>query len=499
LIAAGGGGGSGDLVCPDAGGGGNPFGGSGSPGGGCVGGGAGANGDGTTGSGQLGQGSAGGDPVFLAGPGGGGGGGYYGGGGGAAGLAGGGGSSFGPPDTVYYGADHGGDGVAIVTFGGSVPTVVGLKPNAGAVGDTISVVGTNLSVAGGTTTVTFGGGAAVPATCGAPPATSCSVTVPQGSGTLKAHVNVGGQQSLDTDAAAFTYVGPAAITAITPAAGPSGTAVTVAGSGLVPGSVAFRFGAQVATIKSCTAYDSCIVEVPAGLDAGPLEVFARSAGAPGDTNSVPFTVLPGITTIAPSRGPAAGKTVVTITGSGFSATAGAVGVTFGGVPATAIGCANATTCTAVSPAGSGKVPVRVTLQGLESPDGADDDFTYLTGEEQPAPAPALMVPFGMGGDDIGPAAEAPLQAALAAIQGAPPESPVLVEGHADSAGDDAYNDALSLRRAQAVAAWLGQAGVDVARMAIVARGESAPLAPEDTPDGRAHHRSVVIMVEPAPA
>ena len=56
-----------------------------------------------------------------------------------------------------------------------------------------------------------------------------------------------------------------------------------------------------------------------------------------------------------------------------------------------------------------------------------------------------------------------------------------VIGHTDRSGSDAYNDALALRRAGAVAAALGSAGVSPGTMATSGKGESEPRVP--TPDG----------------
>jgi outer membrane protein OmpA-like peptidoglycan-associated protein len=56
-----------------------------------------------------------------------------------------------------------------------------------------------------------------------------------------------------------------------------------------------------------------------------------------------------------------------------------------------------------------------------------------------------------------------------------------VSGHADRSGSDAYNQALSMRRAEAVAAELNHRGVPRAEMVIQAFGESRPLVP--TADG----------------
>ena len=96
-----------------------------------------------------------------------------------------------------------------------------------------------------------------------------------------------------------------------------------------------------------------------------------------------FTLVPGVTSIAPSSGPTAGGTTVTIGGTNL-ATLDATGavtalptVTFGANAATGVACTSATSCTAVSPVGTGTVDVRVTLGGGTSAAVAGDQFTYV--------------------------------------------------------------------------------------------------------------------------
>jgi outer membrane protein OmpA-like peptidoglycan-associated protein len=103
--------------------------------------------------------------------------------------------------------------------------------------------------------------------------------------------------------------------------------------------------------------------------------------------------------------------------------------------------------------------------------------------------------FDIESAELRPEAEAALAGIAAAIEDAGGAAPILVEGHTDDQGDDAYNLDLSERRAGAVAAWLvTNAGVDPARIATVGRGETVPVAPNDTAEGRAANRRVVISV-----
>ncbi|MBF0665575.1 MAG: OmpA family protein [Brevundimonas sp.] len=69
-----------------------------------------------------------------------------------------------------------------------------------------------------------------------------------------------------------------------------------------------------------------------------------------------------------------------------------------------------------------------------------------------------------------------------------------IQGHTDATGDEAYNEALGEARAEAVRRYLSRGGVALNRMATISYGETAPVAPNDTPEGRAQNRRVAIVV-----
>jgi outer membrane protein OmpA-like peptidoglycan-associated protein len=74
-----------------------------------------------------------------------------------------------------------------------------------------------------------------------------------------------------------------------------------------------------------------------------------------------------------------------------------------------------------------------------------------------------------------------------------------VAGHTDDTGADAYNQALSERRAGAVAQYLGQRGVNSQRIMTVGAGESRPIASNGTPEGRQQNRRVELTLAPLTA
>lgn len=68
---------------------------------------------------------------------------------------------------------------------------------------------------------------------------------------------------------------------------------------------------------------------------------------------------------------------------------------------------------------------------------------------------------------------------------------VSIIGHTDSKGSDAYNMALGMRRAVAVRDKLLEFGLDPARiLGVESRGESEPIAPNDTDQGRFENRRI---------
>jgi hypothetical protein len=93
-----------------------------------------------------------------------------------------------------------------------------------------------------------------------------------------------------------------------------------------------------------------------------------------------FSYEPAVTKVEPNRGPQAGGTLVTITGSGFT---GATEVKFGLTKASSFTVNSPTSITAVTPAGTGAVDVTVTTLGGTSAIGMADEFGYESTDQFP--------------------------------------------------------------------------------------------------------------------
>ena len=90
-----------------------------------------------------------------------------------------------------------------------------------------------------------------------------------------------------------------------------------------------------------------------------------------------------------------------------------------------------------------------------------------------------------------PAAQASLDSLAGKVKSLTLEVIVAV-GHTDSIGTDAYNQKLSIRRAEAVKKYLVSQGIEAKRIYVEGKGESQPVADNKTAEGRAKNRRVQI-------
>jgi IPT/TIG domain-containing protein/List-Bact-rpt repeat protein len=172
------------------------------------------------------------------------------------------------------------------------------------------------------------------------------------------------------------------VTGISPTHGPAagGTVVTITGTNLT-GATAVKFGTVAGTGLTQVSATEVKAASPACTAGEVVDVTVTTPDGTSPTGAADkFTCdtpagTPTVTGISPTHGPAAGGTVVTITGTNL---AGATEIKFGTVAGTGLTQVSATEVKATSPAGTAGdiVHVVVTTGGGTSVTGAADEFTY---------------------------------------------------------------------------------------------------------------------------
>jgi len=100
--------------------------------------------------------------------------------------------------------------------------------------------------------------------------------------------------------------------------------------------------------------------------------------------------------------------------------------------------------------------------------------------------------FDTGKATLKPGAYATIDRLASALKQVPTRT-VTIEGHTDSVGSDEYNQQLSEQRAMAVQSALMQRGVGGSQIRAEGKGESFPVASNDTPSGRQQNRRVELI------
>jgi outer membrane protein OmpA-like peptidoglycan-associated protein len=113
-----------------------------------------------------------------------------------------------------------------------------------------------------------------------------------------------------------------------------------------------------------------------------------------------------------------------------------------------------------------------------------------TRPRRPGPLPD-RVHFALDRDELSAASQVVLAAIADSLRDAGPIT-IELEGHTDVRATDAYNNALSARRADAVRRWLVQRGVDATRVTTRALGRAQPLAQGNDVQAHARNRRVLM-------
>jgi len=121
----------------------------------------------------------------------------------------------------------------------------------------------------------------------------------------------------------------------------------------------------------------------------------------------------------------------------------------------------------------------------------------MVSETDPTPRVNLTIEFDRDSCAIRPVSFSLLDALGQALgDAALADKPVMIVGHADADGPDAYNLALSMNRALAVKYYLqGRYGVPESRVRAVGFGEAVPIAPNTTPENKQKNRRVEVRLD----
>ena len=103
--------------------------------------------------------------------------------------------------------------------------------------------------------------------------------------------------------------------------------------------------------------------------------------------------------------------------------------------------------------------------------------------------------FDSGSATLQPGAQAKLRE-VAGILARYPRTVIDIVGHTDSRGAEEMNYELSLRRSRAVADQLIAEGVSSARISATGKGETTPMANNETVEGRQLNRRVELVIRP---
>lgn len=76
-----------------------------------------------------------------------------------------------------------------------------------------------------------------------------------------------------------------------------------------------------------------------------------------------------------------------------------------------------------------------------------------------------------------------------------PDAVIIIEGHCDNRGTEAYNLALGERRAESAKAFLSDLGINVTKIMTISYGEERPLDPNDTEDAWAKNRRTSFVIQ----
>jgi peptidoglycan-associated lipoprotein len=104
------------------------------------------------------------------------------------------------------------------------------------------------------------------------------------------------------------------------------------------------------------------------------------------------------------------------------------------------------------------------------------------------------VKFGFNKNELSPEAQAALAEFANELKAANKNVYIEIQGHTDGTGADKYNEELGQERADAARYFLSKQGIALHRMNSISYGETEPVADNQSREGRAQNRRVVLVV-----
>ena len=130
------------------------------------------------------------------------------------------------------------------------------------------------------------------------------------------------------------------------------------------------------------------------------------------------------------------------------------------------------------------------------PDNVVDNYVIDPSAEVPTDGRVVVddpVLFDTGSTEVSPEFYGLLDLGVA-VMSLNPQVVMIVEGHTDEVGSTEANQRLSEERARSVVAYITDKGIDPSKFEVVGKGETDPVAPNDTPEGRQQNRRIEVQL-----
>jgi OOP family OmpA-OmpF porin len=130
------------------------------------------------------------------------------------------------------------------------------------------------------------------------------------------------------------------------------------------------------------------------------------------------------------------------------------------------------------------------------PDNVVDNYVVDPGAEIPTDGRVVVddpVLFATGSTEVSPDFYGLLDLGVA-VMSLNPQVVMIVEGHTDEVGSTEANQRLSEERARSVVAYITDKGIDPGKFEVIGKGETDPVAPNDTPEGRQQNRRIEVQL-----